>query len=199
MRDFVAARHPLLAKLLGQPELVELVRRYIVAHPPDSCVATKVGARLARFLAASEPWCAQPILSELAAFDFLRSGAAISAEEPTVSRAELAEPDVTFRLKKRTALAITRFKFHAVPLTQLSRATPLDEHPTYVLVHMANRRTMTNEIDHRSYLAFELLAAGGTLRAVSESLHELALTDLEIESFLARCADADLLVAVGAA
>jgi hypothetical protein len=184
MRDFVVTRHPLLARFLGEPEVVEVTRRFIAAHPPDTCVPGLVSARLARFLATAEPWRRQPIIAELAAYDFLRSGAALAAEEGTVSRAELT-PDLTIRLKKRTALAITRYRFHATPLAGLMRTAPLDDEPTYLLVHTPNRRPVAGEIDRSTYLAFERLVAGGTVRALCEALGD---------GFIVRCADAGLLV-----
>jgi hypothetical protein len=204
MRDFVALRHPQLAKWIGEPELLEIVRRYVVTHPPDTCVASKVGARLARFLTTTEPWSAHPIIAELAAYDFQRSGAASNAEEATVTREQIAEAEprarttVMLRLKKRTALVTARFRFHAVPLAKLERTTPLDARPTYLLVQMANRRAVATELDHRAYLAFGYFARGGTLIALTDALRELDFTWTEIDTLFARCLDADLLVAEAA-
>jgi len=199
MHDFIARSHPLLARFLGGPELVQLVHAYIVAHPPIATVGLQVGAQLARFLATCEPWKQHPIIGALAAYDFARSAAANSAEELAVSRDELAvcrlDPRVTVRLKKRTALVTTHYRFHTIAMAHLRRTDPLDASPTYVLVHMVNRKPQVIELDHRLYLALECLARGASIRTLIESWRSLGLGDVEIETLLTRCIDAELVVA----
>ena len=203
MHGVVAVRHPLLAVFLGDAELDAVVRSYIAVHPPRPLGQAKVGARLAEFLASTEPWSAHPIIAELAAYDYRRSGVALQPEEKALTRAQLtsAHPHTIartrIRLKRRSALVMTRFRFHALPPTRLSRTTPLDEHPTYLLVHMAKSDMMTIEVDAVAHAAFEHFALGGTMRALTQALRGLTFTELEIERFLARCFAAGLLVADG--
>jgi len=204
MHGFVTSWHPLLAGFLGDDEIREVVYRYIAAHPPRTCVARQVSAELASFLASTEPWCDQPMIGALAAYDFARIGTTLSAEEATLSRADLdtASPSalasVVLRLKKRTALAVEHYRFHATPPWQWTRTMPREPNPTYLLFH-ATRRIMTTEIDRRSYLALARLAEGGTLHALFGALQQLAFEDAEIEQFIGRCLDAELLVAGGPA
>ena len=143
MRGAVAMRHPLLAAFLGDGELDAVVRGYIAVHPPSPLGQAKVGARLAELLASSPPWSAHPIIAELAAYEYRRGGVALQPEEKPLIRAQLpaVHPHTIartrVRLEKRSALVTTRFRFHALPPTRLSRTTPLDDQPTYLLVHMA--------------------------------------------------------------
>jgi hypothetical protein len=187
MRGAVAMRHPLLAAFLGDAELDAVVRSYIAVHPPSPLGQAKVGARLA----------------ELAAYDYRRSGVALQPEEKPLTRAQLSAVHphtiarTRIRLKKRSTLVTTRFRFHALPPTRLSRTTPLDEQPTYLLVHMARNDVMTIEVDACAHAAFEHFALGGTMRVLTQALRGLTFTELEIERFLARCFAAGLLVADG--
>jgi hypothetical protein len=203
MRGAMAMRHPLLATFLGDVELDTVVRSYIAVHPPSPLGQAKVGARLAEFLGSNEPWSAHPIIAELAAYDYRRSGVALQPEEKLLTRAQLSAVHphtiarTRIRLKKRSALVTTRFRFHALPPTRLSRATPLDEQPTYLLVHMARNDVMTIEVDACAHAAFEHFALGGTMRVLTQALRGLTFTELEIERFLARCFAAGLLVADG--
>jgi len=186
MRSFVAQRHPVLGRFLGDTELRDVVERFIVACPPRTCVALEVAGPLAQFLTTADPWRADPIIAELAAYDYQRTAPALAAEEVVATRADLTD-DIAVRLNKRSALVTTRYKFHAIQLTPLHRATPLDDQPTYLLVHMAGRRTLTTELDHRSWLAFEQLRAGCTVRTLREAWGE---------HFFATCVDQQLLVAI---
>jgi hypothetical protein len=201
MRDVVATRHPMLAAFFDDRELATVVRGYIAAHPPSPLGHSKIGARLAEFLAATPPWSAHPIIAELAAYDYRRSGVALQPEEKALTRAQLASVHphtvarTKIRLKKRSTLMTTRFRFHALPPTRLSRSTPLDDQPTYLLVHMAKHDVLTIEVDACAHAAFELFALGGTMRTLTHALRGLTFTELEIERFLARCFAAGLLVA----
>jgi hypothetical protein len=184
MRSFVTQRHPLLARFVGDVEIGKIVERFIVACPPTTCVALEVSGAVSEFLATAEPWRAYPIIAELAAYDYQRTAPALAVEELAVTPAEVTD-DLAVRLNRRCALVVTRYRFHA--LTKLCRTTPPDARPTYVLVHMAGRRTLTTELDHRSWLAFEQLRGGCSVRM---------LRDAWGEHVLATCVDQHLIVAI---
>jgi hypothetical protein len=184
MRSFVVQRHPLLARFVGDVEIAEITERFIVASPPKTGVALEVSEGLAELLRTAEPWRAHPIIAELAAYDYQRTAPALAAEQVTVTPADVTD-DLVVRLKDRSALVATRYRFHA--MRQLRRTTPLDDRPTYVLVHMAGRRTLTTELDHRSWLAFEQLRVGSSVQM---------LRDTWGEHVFATCVDQQLLVAI---
>jgi hypothetical protein len=202
MHDFVAFRHPLVMRLLGETEFTELVRRYIVAHPPVSFTVSEVARSLASFLAVEAPWADQPILGHLAAFDFVRSGVKMSAEEATVCAEDLAAlapaslVKLAFRLKRRAALATTRFKLAPARIKELPRDAKLDAEPTYWLIHATKRGCFAQEVDQRTYAAFEHLARGVTIAELFARLKPLGFGTDDIDVLFDRCLRESLLVAV---
>lgn len=202
--EFIASWQPLLTRFLGAQEMdmEPLVRRYIAAHPPKTVVAWGVAAQLADFLRTAEPWSAWPIVGELAAFDYRRALIRASAEEATVTRARLAaiEPaviaSIRFRLKQRSALIASRFRFDLSRLHLLAREEPLEARAVHRLVHLTGRRYATIELDPRSVHAFEPLVAGMTLPALDGHLAGLGFDDRERRRFVDHLLDSDLLVAV---
>lgn len=202
MSEFVSNWQPLLARLLGPDELTQLVRRYVVAHPPSSVLATDVANRLADFLAVTHPWSAMPIVAALAAYDRRRALLFAVAEEVTVTAAKLAAIDpavlapVRFRLKQQTALVAAPYRFDARHIEQLDRATPLDAEPSYRLLYVARRRHALLELDHRTYRAYEPLVDGITLGALADHLRGLGFTDDERAAFRDHLLATELLVAI---
>ena len=202
MGEFIASWQPQLAKFLGAQEMDQVVRRYVAAHPPQTVVAWGVAAQLADFLRTAEPWSAWPIVGELAAFDYRRALIRAGAEEATVSRAQIAAIDpaaiaaVRFRLKQRSAVLVSRFRFDFSRLHLLARETPLDARPTHRLVHLTGRRYATLELDPRSVRAFEPLASGIALPALDEHLARLGYDAPERRRFVDHVLDGDLLVAI---
>jgi hypothetical protein len=202
MHDFVAFRHPLVARLLGEKEFTELVRQYIVAHPPVTFTVSEVARNLASFLSVQAPWADQPIVAHLAAFDFVRSGAKMSADEATVSAQDLAalEPQslvkLRFRLKRRAALTTTRFKFALARIAELPRDTKLDAEPTYWLIHMAKKGCLAREVDRRTYTAFEHLARGVTIAELFVHSKPLGFSTDDVDVLFDRCLRENLLVTV---
>ena len=201
MRDIALACQPLLAKMLPADELREVIRRYLTAHPPAAVSAFGVYAGLAEFLGTAEPWSDWPIIAELAAFDYQRSMIGSNAEEITVSAAKLAAIDpavvapIRFRLKKRSALLVTRYRFEVARIHVLARATPLDAEPTHLLLHMVGRRYAALVLDPRGYRALEPLVAGTTLAGFSDHLGVLGFGETEARRLVEHVVDSDLLVA----
>lgn len=200
--EFIASWQPMLARFLAAEEMDSLVRAYVAAHPPRTVVAWGVAAQLADFLRTAPPWSAWPIVGELAAFDYRRALIRAGAEEATVTRARLAAIDpavsaaIRVRLKQRSALIASRFRFDASRLHLLARDTPLDAHPVHRLVHLTGRRYATIELDPRSVRAFELLVEGTTMSALDDHLAGLGFDDRERRRFVDHVLDGDLLVAI---
>lgn len=201
MRDFTAGRHPLLLRALGQTEFDEVVRHYIAAHPPASFTPGVIVEQLATFLARRPPWSASPVLAQLARFDFQRSAVWLHAQEATVGADELRRlpPDVlaglTLRLKRRSALATTWFRFEPERIAELSRDTALDDEPTFWLIYMAQHGCIARPVAPRFYAALQRLASGTTLRGLFDHLGATGFTIGEIDRFVDRCLRAGLVVA----
>lgn len=204
MAEFIANWQPLLAKFLGAHEMDHVVRCYVAAHPPRTVVASGVCAELADFLRTVEPWSAWPIVGELAAIDYRRALIRAAAEEATVTRAQIAaiEPaaiaTIRFRLKQRSAVLVSRYRFDFSRLHLLARDTPLDARPAHRLVHLTGRRYATLALDPRSVRAFEPLASGIALPALDDHLASLGYDDRERRRFVDHVLDSDLLVAIPA-
>jgi hypothetical protein len=201
MGEFIGNWQPLLARYLGAAEMDQLVRRYIAAHPPRTVVAIEVCEQLADFLRTAEPWSAWPIVGELAAIDYRRALIRGHAEEATVTRAMLAAIDpaaiasIRFRLKQRSALITSMFRFDLSRLHLLARETPLDPRPVHSLVHLTGRRYATIELDQRWVHACEPLVDGMTMAALDAHMAGLGFTDRERRRFRNHMLDNDLLVA----
>ena len=93
MRDFALYRYPFLARALGDAAFDDLVRAYIAAHPPTAYTLGAIVDGLQAFLES-------PVLADLAAFDFVRSGLRITAEEATLSPEDLAAIPASARFPK---------------------------------------------------------------------------------------------------
>ena len=202
MHDFAAYRYPLLQRVLGDAEFTELVRAYIAVYPPMSFTIGDVVEALPALLADREPWASSPILAHLAAFDFRRSGIRLTAEEATVSAADLAALDVDalartrLRLKRRTMLATTRYRFEPGRIHELPRDAVLDDKPTHWLVYIMRGVCITRPVSPRVYAALQRLTSAVAVGELLADLRRLGLTVHECDAILGRLVDQELLVAV---
>jgi hypothetical protein len=202
MHDFAAYRYPLLQRALGDAAFTQLVRAYIAAHPPTSFTIGVVVEALPVFLADRMPWASSPILAHLAAFDFHRSGVRLTAEEATVSAAELAALGVEalartrLRLKRRTMLATTRYRFEPKRIHELPRDAALDDEPTHWLVYIARGACITKPVSPRVYAALQRLTAAVAVRELFADLRGLGFTAAECDAVVDRLLDQELLVAL---
>jgi len=191
MRDFIAARHPLLVRWVGDEERDRIVRAFVAAHPPRDLVGHVTAETLADFLARADPWRAFPIVAELATYDCRRSNLPLAAEEITLTAFDpIADADRVLRLKKRATLIAMHFAFHRVRLSDLAMATKLDDTPSYVLVDLRDRKYRTLELDHPTYVVLQRLVEGTTFRAL---VADIGLGDA-LERIISCCVESDLLV-----
>lgn len=202
MHDFAAYRYPLLRRALGGAEFTEVVRGYIAARPPSSFTLGVVVEAIPEFLADQMPWASSPILAHLAAFDLRRSGVRLTAEESTVSAADLAGlgPDALahtrLRLKRRSLLATTRYRFEPGRIHELPRDAALDDRPTHWLVYIMRGACITQPVSPRVYAALQRLSSAVAVGELFADLRRLGLTLDECDVILGRLLDQELLVAV---
>jgi hypothetical protein len=201
MRELAAFRYPLLRQLLGDAEFDALVRGYIAAHPPASFTGGAIVAEVGAFLARHPPWGEQPILADLAALDFRRSSLKLCREEAPASADALIHIDsealarMTFRLKARSTLTTTHYRFRPAAIREVPRDAKLDEQPTCWLVYLAQRACITQPVSPRIHAALSYLAAGTTLAGLFRGMASIGFARAEIEAFLDRCLRAELIVA----
>jgi hypothetical protein len=202
MHDFAAYRYPLLRRVLGDAEFTELVRAYIAVYPPTSFTIGGVVEALPALLAETMPWVSSPILAHLAAFDFRRSGVRLTAEEATVSAAELAALDAgalartRLRLKRRAMLAMTRYRFEPSRIHELPRNASLDDEPTHWLIYIAQGTCITQPVSPRLYAALQCLTTSVTVGELFAGLRGLGFRVAECDAVVGRLVDQELLVAV---
>lgn len=201
MRSYSGYRHPLLVQLLGEDEFDLLVRQYIAAFPSRSFNPAEIVQDLANFLAEQPPWAEFPIIAHLAAFDFRRSATRLGAEELTLRAEHLVGlgPEtlarVELRLKKRTVLTTTRYRFNLARIAELPRDATLDDQPTYWLIDATGGACRTRPVDVRTFGAFERVARGVTVAALVGDLTATGFAVSEIDSFVSRCIHQELLAA----
>jgi hypothetical protein len=70
LQDALASDYAKLAMLLGDTQFETLCRAYIAAHPSRHPSLRWLGRYMADFLAATPPWSDQPLLAEMAAFEW---------------------------------------------------------------------------------------------------------------------------------
>ncbi len=68
--EALAGDYTKLAILLGEAQFESLGHSYIAAHPSRHPSLRWLGRHMAAFLAATPPWSGQPLLSEMAAFEW---------------------------------------------------------------------------------------------------------------------------------
>jgi hypothetical protein len=97
--DFVA-----LKAYLGEDKFDDLARAYIDAHTSDHFSLRHFGRHLPRFLSAREPWRDEPLLADLATFEWAMTHAFDAADAPLAAVADMAAvapghwPGLTFAL-----------------------------------------------------------------------------------------------------
>jgi hypothetical protein len=203
MRSYAASRYPLLVEHLGDEEFDLLVGQYLAAFPSRSFNPSVIFQDLAAFLAEEPPWAEFPIVAHLAAFDFRRSGAKLAAEELTLRAGDLvglvpeALARIELRLKKRAVLTTTRYRFDVAHIADLPRNATLDDQPTHWLIDATGGACRTRPVDARTFGAWESLARGVTVAAFVGELKATGFAVPEIDHFVGRCIEQELLVATG--
>ncbi len=90
LAEALADSYPAVHTLLGDARFDALARSYIEAHPSTYRSIRWFGDRLAAYLAERAPWCEQPILAEMAAFEWALRDAFDAADAAPLARADLA-------------------------------------------------------------------------------------------------------------
>lgn len=88
--EILDADYPALHALAGDDLFEQLARAYIAAHPSVFPNARWFGIHLPGFLASDAAFASQPVLAEMAKFEWSMSLAFDSADDPVLAVAELA-------------------------------------------------------------------------------------------------------------
>ncbi|HEX3761192.1 MAG TPA: hypothetical protein VHW23_21000 [Kofleriaceae bacterium] len=102
------------------------------------------------------------------------------------------------RLKRRTLLATTRYRFEVTRIRDLPRDAALDDEPTHWLVYIVRRACITQPVSPRVYAALQRLASPVAVGELLADLRKLGFTPTDCDTILGRLLDQDLVVAVPA-
>ena len=72
LKEALATDYTLLGARLGEERFDALLEHYIHAHPSQHYNIRRYGHLMAEFLADTGPWCGEPLLAELAVFEWLQ-------------------------------------------------------------------------------------------------------------------------------
>ena len=70
LSEVLSVDFPALKNLLGDSQFDDMVRAYLQAYPPDQPSIRWAGRNLPTFLVSTAPYSEQPVLSEMAAFEW---------------------------------------------------------------------------------------------------------------------------------
>lgn len=113
----LAARFPVIQRLLGQPYFAALAGVYADAHRPASPILAEWGAGFARFLDGFAPLSDHPYLGDVARIEYARGRAFHAADARPVDPAALAglDPD-RIRLRLHPSVAVLALAHPAVSI-----------------------------------------------------------------------------------
>ena len=178
--EILDADYPALHALAGDDLFDHLARAYIAAHPSVFPNARWFGFHLAGFLANDAAFTSQPVLAEMAKFEWAMSLAFDSADDPVLDIAELAS-------LPSEAWSILGFRMHSslqrmelawnVPAFWLAvtreHEPPTPEQSTETAPWIVWRRALTTyyrSLDADEAAALDLIARDGSFADMCEVL-----------------------------
>lgn len=170
-----------LACALGDDGFHDLVRVYLMIHPPHRPSIRDAGADLARFLRDDEvaaPFRRRlPCAADLATFEWAQTEAFDAHDaEPLAARALAAVPAGEWASLRLSTVPALRTLSLAWPVHELpdgagpAQAVALAPRPARLLVWRRDERVRWREISEREHAALEQLAHGATFGALCEAL-----------------------------
>ena len=117
LNDALAARFPVIRRLVGEVFFAAMARHYAEADRPRSAVLIEWGAGFAAFLAQFPPLAGYPYMADVARIEFARGRAFHAADAPAADPALLADADpATLRLWLHPSVTLLRSGHPAVSI-----------------------------------------------------------------------------------
>lgn len=91
LREALQSSFVKLHLILGDDTFAALAAAFLARHPSTTRSIRWFGQHLADFLLVTEPYCEQPILAELASFEWALAGCFDAADATPLTRAQLAQ------------------------------------------------------------------------------------------------------------
>ncbi len=180
--ETLATDYSALRAFLGEEGFEALGRVYIEQHPSRSTTLRDYGAGLAAFLRAVSPWCAEPLLAELAAFDWALTTAFDAPDAPVVTAEELSAidperwPALTFTLHPSVIRLDLEWNAPAIwKAAEEKQALPAPakaEHPLGWVVWRQNLQTFFRSLCVDEAFALDAARRGASFAEICEGLCE---------------------------
>ncbi len=164
--------YPGVLGLLGDERFDALARAYALACPSRNPSIRWFGARLAGFLDTTAPWNEQPVLAEMAHFEWRKGELHDAADSPTVGVEQMARvpPQAWAALTPRLVPAVRRLDLHwnvpplwrALDRDQTPPAPARAETPQAWLLWRRDLSIHWRSLDAHEAWAIDACAAGAT-------------------------------------
>ena len=178
LRDCLAGDFPALARAFGEDAFHDLVKTYLMMHPPTRPSLRHAGAHLASHL-CSEPFAEIfgrrcPYGADLARLEWALAEAHFAADATPLSREALAaispEEWPELRLALTPSVALLHCAFPVQRLRESDQAEQLSARPTWLYVFRSKDHVRFREISQHEHQALSVLCAGGSFAEVCEAL-----------------------------
>jgi hypothetical protein len=207
LREVMKEDYPAVAAVLGEGDFADLVREYLVAHPPSRPSVFHVGEFLADFLRGHRlgrefPFAADLALLERALIEAFHGPDAPALREDYLrSIAPAKWPALAMRA--HPTVRVVRSEWKVADVRRMVDAhqtwcTPARE-PSRVLVRRQDDVAYYREMEHREYRAFDLLLEGSDFAALCEAIagdDAAAEPAATVSGLLHRCVADGVLAAV---
>lgn len=172
----IAARFPVVERLVGAEFLAAMARVFAARHPPRTPVIQEWGEGFSAFLATFPPVAGLPYLPDVARLEWLRGQAVHAADAPTIDPEALTrfQPD-TLRLVLAPSVSAFASRWPALTIWAANQpgAAPvsvLPDGPQYALVaRTPGFAVLTEPIDADSHALLSGLQAGRSLAEAATS------------------------------
>jgi hypothetical protein len=172
--------YPILHWLLGDETFESLGRLFVETHPSEHRSIRWYGRELADFVGATAPFADQPILAEIARFEWTLAEVFDAADAGVVDRAALRAIDperwATLRFAFHPSLRRMVLAWNTVAVWQAGSAkqdSPLPERssePVQWLLWRQNFKNYFRSLDAIERAALDAAVAGGTFTELCESI-----------------------------
>jgi hypothetical protein len=207
--EALRANYPKLHWILGDEGFDLMGREFARAHPSTTPSIRWFGRLLPGFLERTEPFADQPILAELARFEWLLSEVFDAADAVAVARSSLAAIDPNrwgeIRLTFHPAVRRTEFVWNTIAAWHAADAdrSPADperaERPTPWLLWRNDLQNYFRSLDANEVLAVDLALSGASFAEICTALTQVmpeADVPLHAATLLAAWTDSGMIAAI---
>lgn len=180
--EVLGDNYPALHAVLGDEQFDALARAYIDRHPSHHPSVRWYGAGMAGFLAGAAPWSGQPVLAELAAFEWALRAAFDAADAAPLAPDALATlaperwPDMRLRLHPSLGRLDLRWNapalWKAIDAGEDPPAPEPGAQPLAWAVWRSDLRQYFRSLDVAEAWALDAARAGEPFAAICEGLCE---------------------------